>query len=375
MAVMGALESIRGGVTTVVEYTGGIGRSAEALANTGLRWVFAESIRDVENGAGPLSAESLARSEAPRFSPAMRDEGLQSAHDLFSGSTMPSRPMSSPSWSTASSSCATARFSPLTRPASSRRPTKWVGGSGMRWRRPVLSRCRGYRDRSLLRTILMKHSSFRLAASLLVLMSVSPLSARELAKLSIAEINAQFESGEPTSERLIELALLRIEAFDDVGPELNAIITLNPNALERARALDAERKSRGPRSPLHGIPVVLKDNFDTSDMATTGGSFVLAGSLPPDDAFLVKKLRDAGAIILAKTNMSELASGDARSSLGGVTRNPTTRCVPLPARPKAQPLPLRLATFRWDSVLIRAVQSGFRLPRTGLQGFVRHRDS
>ena len=83
MAVMGALESIRCGATTVVEYTGGIGRSAKALADTGLRWVFAESIRDIENGAGPLSAESLARSEAPRFSARLRDEGWQSAHDLF----------------------------------------------------------------------------------------------------------------------------------------------------------------------------------------------------------------------------------------------------------------------------------------------------
>ncbi|HXV59248.1 MAG TPA: amidohydrolase family protein [Vicinamibacteria bacterium] len=83
MAVMGALESIRGGVTTVVEYTGRIGRAAAALADTGLRWVFAESVRDVENGAGPVSAESLARSEAPRFSAQMRDEGWQSAHDLF----------------------------------------------------------------------------------------------------------------------------------------------------------------------------------------------------------------------------------------------------------------------------------------------------
>ncbi len=83
MSVMGALESIRCGATTVVEYTGGIASSASALADTGLRWVFAESVRDVENGAGPVSAESLAKSEAPRFSPRLRDEGLQSAHDLF----------------------------------------------------------------------------------------------------------------------------------------------------------------------------------------------------------------------------------------------------------------------------------------------------
>ena len=168
----------------------------------------------------------------------------------------------------------------------------------------------------------MKRSSFCLAALWLAVVSSVPVKALELANATIADINAAFDAGELTSEQLVELSLARIKAFDNTGPELNAVITLNPDALERGRALDAERRSRGPRSLLHGIPVVLKDNFDTSDMPTTGGCFVLAGSLPPDDAFLVKKLRDAGAIILAKTNMSELASGDARSSLGGVTRNP-----------------------------------------------------
>ncbi len=135
-------------------------------------------------------------------------------------------------------------------------------------------------------------------------------------------INAAFDSGKLTSERLIELSLARIAAFDDAGPELNAVMALNQSALAEARALDAERATSGPRSPLHGIPVLLKDNFDTHDMPTTGGSFVLAGSLPPDDAFLVRKLRDAGAVILAKTTMSEFASGDSLSSIGGVTRNP-----------------------------------------------------
>jgi amidase len=100
------------------------------------------------------------------------------------------------------------------------------------------------------------------------------------------------------------------------------VITLNPKALETARALDAERKSKGRRSPLHGIPVVLKDNYNTTDLPTTGGSVLLEGSIPPDDAFLVKKLRAAGAIILAKVNMSEFASAGAYSSLGGQTRNP-----------------------------------------------------
>ena len=92
------------------------------------------------------------------------------------------------------------------------------------------------------------------------------------------------------------------------------MLTLNPKALDTARALDAERKAKGPRSPLHGIPIVLKDNYDTADLPTTGGSLLLEGSLPPDDAFVVKKLRAAGAIVLAKLNMSEFASGPARSS-------------------------------------------------------------
>ncbi len=86
--------------------------------------------------------------------------------------------------------------------------------------------------------------------------------------------------------------------------------------------MDAERKTKGPRSPLHGIPIVLKDNIDTADMPTTGGSVLLEGSIPPDDAFVVKKLRAAGAVIVAKANLSEFASGAAHSSLGGQILNP-----------------------------------------------------
>ena len=144
----------------------------------------------------------------------------------------------------------------------------------------------------------------------------------ELSTATIADLNAAFDAGALTSERLVELCLARVAAYDQAGPKLNAVITLNPRALETARALDAERKAKGPRSRLHGIPVVLKDNFDTADLPTTAGSVMLAESIPPDDAFVVKKLRDAGAVILAKVNMSELASGAAMSSLGGVTLNP-----------------------------------------------------
>jgi amidase len=143
-----------------------------------------------------------------------------------------------------------------------------------------------------------------------------------LSSATIEDLNAAFDAGTLTSERLIELYLARIEAYDQQGPALNAVLWLNEDALAIARALDAERRQTGPRSPLHGIPVVLKDNIDTSDMPTTAGSLLLAGSIPPDDAFIVKKLRDAGAIILAKLNMSEFASGVTMSSVGGFIRNP-----------------------------------------------------
>jgi amidase len=140
--------------------------------------------------------------------------------------------------------------------------------------------------------------------------------------LTIPDINRAFDSGALTSEKLVRLCLARIQAYDRQGPSLHAVMALNPKALEQARALDAERKAKGPRSPLHGIPVVLKDNYNTADFPTTGGSVLLEGSLPPADAFIVKKMRDAGAIILAKVNMSEFASAGAHSSLGGQSLNP-----------------------------------------------------
>ena len=156
-------------------------------------------------------------------------------------------------------------------------------------------------------------------ASIAIAMWLPPGAAAQTLSLSeatIADLNRAFDAGALTSERLIDMYLARIAAYDRAGPELNAILWLNEKAKETAAALDAERRQRGPRSPLQGIPVVLKDNVDTSDMPTTGGSILLAGSVPPDDAFIVKKLREAGAIILAKVNMSEFASGDIRSSIG-----------------------------------------------------------
>lgn len=139
---------------------------------------------------------------------------------------------------------------------------------------------------------------------------------------TLTDINAAFDAGTLTSEQLVQMCLARIRAYDRQGPSVRAILTINAKAVETARQLDVERKSKGRRSLLHGIPVVLKDNIDTADMPTTAGSVTLEGAIPPDDAFLVKRLRDAGAIILAKANMSEFASGPASSSLGGTMRNP-----------------------------------------------------
>ena len=161
-------------------------------------------------------------------------------------------------------------------------------------------------------------------AAFAALMSSAHVSAKplEMDQATVADLGAAFAAGTLTSEKLVELCLARISAYDRQGPKLHAIITLNAKALETARALDAERKAKGPRSPLHGIPVVLKDNYDTFDLPTTGGSVLLEGSQPAKDAFVVKKLRDAGAIILAKVNLSEFASPPARSSIGGQSLNP-----------------------------------------------------
>ena len=139
----------------------------------------------------------------------------------------------------------------------------------------------------------------------------------ELSNATIAQINAAFDKGTLTSEQLAKMYLKRIEAYDKKGPAINAVITLNPKAIETAKALDQERKAKGPRSPLHGIPIILKDNYDTFDLPTTAGSQLLQGSVPPDDAYVVKQLRDAGAVILAKVNLSEFAGSG--GSVSGAT--------------------------------------------------------
>jgi Asp-tRNA(Asn)/Glu-tRNA(Gln) amidotransferase A subunit family amidase len=127
----------------------------------------------------------------------------------------------------------------------------------------------------------------------------------DLSRATIADVNAAFDAGALTSEKLVKLYLARIEAYDRKGPALNAVINLNPRAVQEARALDAERKSKGPRGPLHGMVVLAKDVFDTKDMPTTGGFKPMATSQPARDAFVIERLRAAGAIILAKLNLAD----------------------------------------------------------------------
>lgn len=147
----------------------------------------------------------------------------------------------------------------------------------------------------------------------------------DLQTATLADIRAAMDAGALSSEKLTQLYLARIEAYDKKGPRINAVITLNPRALETARALDAERKSKGPRSPLHGVPVVLKDLYDTRDLPTTAGFLPMKDSQPLLDATVVARLRDAGAIILAKVNMSDwfgVAKKGDQSTVLGRTSNP-----------------------------------------------------
>jgi amidase len=184
------------------------------------------------------------------------------------------------------------------------------------------------------------------AAASGVLASISPIAAQsprarldrpgspdlpsfELSELSVGELQRGLRSGRFAARSLVESYLARIEAIDKLGPALRSVIELNPDALALADQSDEERRLRGPRGPLHGIPVLVKDNIDTADkMETTAGSLALIGSMPPEDSFVVKQLRKAGAIVIGKTNLSEWSNMRSKystsgwSGRGGLTRNP-----------------------------------------------------
>jgi amidase len=151
----------------------------------------------------------------------------------------------------------------------------------------------------------------------------------ELDEITISELQDGMNSGKFSARSLVEKYTARINEIDKQGPAVNAVIELNPEAKSIADALDQERKAKGARGPLHGIPVLIKDNIDTADrMMTTAGSLALVGSKPPKDSFVATKLRAAGAVILGKTNLSEWAnirsshSTSGWSGRGGLTKNP-----------------------------------------------------
>jgi len=169
----------------------------------------------------------------------------------------------------------------------------------------------------------------RLILALLFLATPALAAPYNVAEKDITTLAADMAAGRVTAVRLVKAYQARIAAIDRSGPALGSIIALNPDALEEARALDAERKAKGPRGPLHGIPILIKDNIETADpIATTAGSLALANNITHRDAAVVARLRAAGAIILGKTNLSEWANIRSRhsfsgwSGVGGLVKNP-----------------------------------------------------
>jgi Asp-tRNA(Asn)/Glu-tRNA(Gln) amidotransferase A subunit family amidase len=144
----------------------------------------------------------------------------------------------------------------------------------------------------------------------------------ELVEATIEDVHAEYKAGRLTARALVKAYLDRIEAYDKNGPKINSVISINPKALEEAEALDAAYKRSGPVGPLHGIPMVLKDQMDVAGMATTLGSVVFKDVVPARDASVTAKLKKAGAIVVAKVTLGEMGGGDSYGSLYGVSRNP-----------------------------------------------------
>ena len=181
---------------------------------------------------------------------------------------------------------------------------------------------------------LVRFSALLFAATNLLAQTTAsqPQSTFAIQEATIAGIHRAFAGGALTCPELVAMYLARIDAYDKQGPSINSIIRVNPRALQRAREIQERFEADGLSGPLHCVPMIVKDNYDTSDMPTTAGSLALAGSIPPDDAFQVRKIREAGAIVIAKSNMAEFAFSAYQtvgSMLPGYTRNPyDTRRVP-----------------------------------------------
>src|SRR6266536_6344243 len=152
--------------------------------------------------------------------------------------------------------------------------------------------------------------------------SMASITSFNILETTIDDIHAAYKSGQLTCRQLVQMYLDRIEAFDKKGPAINAIITINSHALKEAEQLDAAYKASGPVGPLHGIPVIVKDQADVKGMPTTLGSVLFKDYYPDRDSFVAENLRKAGAVILAKATLGELGGGDTHGSLFGSTRNP-----------------------------------------------------
>jgi len=160
------------------------------------------------------------------------------------------------------------------------------------------------------------------AVSLWPIRAMSQAQTFHIQETTIDAVHNAYKAGQLTAHQLVELYLKRIDAYDKKGPAINSVITINPKALEEADRLDAAFKRSGLTGPLHGIPVIVKDQFDVKGMPTTLGSILFEGYYPDRDSFVAEKLRKAGAIILGKTTLGELGGGDTHGSLFGSTRNP-----------------------------------------------------
>jgi amidase len=193
----------------------------------------------------------------------------------------------------------------------------------------------GLSRRSVLQTTLLGAAGAAMSPALSsgrALAAAVPVSAVKPSRFdeaTITDLQSQMKSGELSAHELTAGYITRIDEIDKSGPRLNSVIEVNPDALAIAEALDKERKEKGPRGPMHGIPVLIKDNIDTADrMQTTAGSLALVGSKPAQDSAVARKLREAGAVILGKANLSEWAnirsshSTSGFSGRGGLTRNP-----------------------------------------------------
>ena len=165
-------------------------------------------------------------------------------------------------------------------------------------------------------------------AIVLVLLPPQPLQGQdkpfEVLEATIRDIHDAYKSRRLTARQLVQMYLARIDAYDQKGPTINSVININPKAMEEADRLDAAMRS-GFVGPLHGIPVVLKDMIDVAGVPTTYGSSIMKNFVPSKDAFVVEKLKKAGAIILAKVTLGEFAGGDTYGSLFGETHNPYDR--------------------------------------------------